>query len=348
MTAEPARAAALTLEVAERVAESAAVVSLRLRAAAGELPPFLPGQHLPLRLNLPERSLATYTISSDPGDLSAYRLSVKLEPGGKGGSRHLHGLQPGDQLQAEVPRGRFVLQEDDRPVLLLTGGIGITPALSMLHALARQPDRPVVFLHACRSRDDLCFAEELAGLEARMPGLTRITVFAEGSAADLETARCQHLGLIDRALLRRLLPLDAWQAYLCGPDGFMAAMRAALASLGLPDGEIRQESFGGAPAPVPAAPAARAAGATADAPTIRFARSGTEAVWDGSQPSLLDFAEAQGLSPDFSCRAGICGSCACRRLDGETEHTEELIDSPPEGEILLCCSVPKGDVVLDL
>ncbi|WP_161556099.1 flavin reductase family protein [Mangrovicoccus ximenensis] len=347
MTADPARAAALTLDVAEIIRESASVVSLRLASAEGALPPFQPGQHLPLRLGLPGRSLATYTISSDPGDLSAYRLSVKLEPGGKGGSRHLHGLRAGDQVQAEIPRGRFVLQDDHRPVLLATGGIGITPALAMLHALSRQPERPVIFLHACRSREDLCFAEELAALAARMPGLTRITVFAEGDGTDLRDGLCQHLGLIDRALLRRLLPLDAWQTYLCGPEGFMAAMRAALVSLGLPDSDIRQESFGGAAVPAAQGPATAKPGA-AEGPVIRFARSGLEAVWDGSQPSLLDFAEAQGLSPDFSCRAGICGSCACRKLDGDSDHTEELIDSPPEGEILLCCSIPKGDVVLDL
>ncbi|WP_138465632.1 2Fe-2S iron-sulfur cluster-binding protein [Poseidonocella sp. HB161398] len=346
MTASPARAGALDLEVAERIEESAAVVSLRLRAAAGELPPFLPGQHLPLRLGLPGRKLATYTISSDPGDRSGYRLSVKLEAAGLGGSAHLHGLKPGDRIAAEAPRGRFVLEESDRPVLLLTGGIGITPALAMLHALSRQPERPVVFLHACRSREELCFGDELDALAARMPGLTRITVLAEGSAEDLQAGRCQHLGLIDRALLRRLLPLDAWQTYLCGPEGFMAAMRAALASLGLPDAEIRQESFGGAPAPAPA-PAAAAAPATGTA-TVRFARSGIEMPWDPAQASLLDFAEAQGLSPDFSCRAGICGSCACRKLEGETEYSEDLLEEPAEGEILLCCSVPRGPVVLDL
>lgn len=348
--------APMMLEVIERVQESRNVISLRLKVVDGAFQPFVAGQHLPLRLDLPDRKIATYTISSDPADRQSYRISVKLEPGGKGGSRYLHEeAKVGTRIPAERPRGRFVLAEDERPVLLLTGGIGITPALSMLSVLARQPERPVYFVHACMSADEHSFAAEVAETAAHAPHVRVHTVYAEGGAADVAAGRCQGCGLLSREALRDLLPLDAYHVYLCGPDGFMSAMRSALVGLGVPDEEIHQETFGspaGAGTKTVAGPSSgpvnRGPETPASGTVVHFAKSGIDAVWDGSSESLLDLAEAHGLTPEFECRAGICGTCACRKLGGEVDYTEDLIDSPEEGTILLCCSSPKGDVTLDL
>jgi len=343
MTLPPGGAAALPLILDRTERESASVLSLYLKPATGALPPFRAGQHLPLRLEIAGRPLATYTLSSDPAERAHYRISVKLDPAGRGGSRHLHALAPGATLVAEAPRGRFVLDDDARPVLLLTGGIGITPALAMAHALARQPGRPVYFLHASRSRDDLCFTRDLQALAARSPQMTVFTALTKGQADDLAQGRCQHLGQIDRATLRRVLPLDSYRVYLCGPGPFMLAMRAALVSLGIPDQDIRQETFGG-----PQPPASRPGPDSAPGHGITFARSGRTLPWTGRHANLLEFVEAQGLSPDFSCRAGLCGSCACRRIAGESRYLEEPLDPPEAGKILLCCSVPEGPLTLDL
>ena len=348
--------APMVLEVAERVQESQNVISLRLNVVEGVFQPFVAGQHLPLRLDLPERKLATYTISSDPSDHNGYRISVKIEPNGKGGSRFLHAAQVGARLSAERPRGKFVLADDARPVLLLTGGIGITPALSMLSVLARQPERPVYFVHACLSASEHSFADEVAEIAARAPNVQTYAAYAEGVEADVAGGRCQGVGLLSRAVLRDLLPLDAYHVYLCGPEGFMSAMRAALVSLGVPDAEIHQETFGGAAplvkneASVSTVPfeGADGAGPLVSGPVVHFAKSGLDVAWDGTSESLLELAEAQGLKPEFECRAGICGTCACRKLSGDIAYTEDLIDSPEEGEIFLCCSVPEGDVTLDL
>lgn len=340
----------MLLEVAARQVESADVVSLWLKVVEGRFHPFVAGQHLPLRLGLPGRALATYTIASDPADQRGYRISVKRAPGGKGGSAFLHDQAPiGQRIPAEPPRGRFTLADDDRPVLLLTGGIGITPALAMLPVLARQPTRPVYFVHACRDLADHGFGAEIAAQIAQAPHIRAVTAFAEGGPDDLAQGLCQKIGWIDRAWLRALLPQDAYHAYLCGPEGFLQAMRAALTSLGLAPEAIHQESFGGAPAPNPAPnPVPGPVPGPAKAPMVHFVKSQIRVAWDGSHESLLDLAEAQGLRPDFECRAGLCGSCLCTRISGEVTHSEDLIDSPPAGKIYLCCAIPKADLELDL
>ncbi|MBP0616498.1 2Fe-2S iron-sulfur cluster-binding protein [Jiella mangrovi] len=349
------RSAPLDLKVVERVEESRNVVSIRFEVVGGEPAPFIAGQYLPIRLALPGRPIATYTISSDPADRRGYRISVKREPGGKGGSRHLHETATvGARFAAELPRGRFVLEAGERPVLLLTGGIGITPGLAMLAELARQPERPTVFVHACQSAEEHSFMREVVELTRAAPNLSTHVAYAEGSDEDIASGRCHSIGLLDRARLRSLLPQDAWMVYLCGPDGFMKAMRSALVSLGVPDADIRQESFGEAAGEVPRSAIAVAAEEPRDkaadvaAPMVRFARSGLERAFDGSCGTLLDFAEAQGLSPNFECRDGICGTCACRKLDGEVSYAEEPLEPPEDGHVLLCCSVPRGDVTLDL
>lgn len=337
----------LDLVVAALHRESRNVVSLTLRAAdGGPLPAFRAGQHLPLWLGLPGRNIATYTLSSANHDLGHYRISVKLEPDGQGGSRHLHQLAVGTVLKASAPRGTFVLQDAPNPVLLLTGGIGITPALSMLQALAREGRREVFFLHACNDAGEHSFAAEVEGLAKGNPLIRVFHAYANGTEADLQAGRCHHLGLIDRETLRRLLPLDDYHVYLCGPPGFMAAQTAALRSLGVAQEHIRTEVFS---PPRPATPAAVAtAPVAADGPVVSFARSGKTAVWTAATPSLLDFAEAQGLTPEFSCRAGVCGTCACRIVSGEVAYDTDPLEPPPPGEILLCCARPQGQLTLDL
>ena len=348
-----AQSTPLMLEVTERICESAHVLSLRLKVAGGDFVPFVAGQHLPLRFNLPERPISTYTISSDPSDHDGYRISVKLEPEGKGGSRYVHkNAKVGSQIPAENPRGKFVLSDDTRPVVLLTGGIGVTPALSMLYELARQPERPTYFIHACMRAEEHSFVEEVAAIAADAPNVFCHVAYAEGQGEDVEAGRCQSLGLIDRALLRSLLPQDAYHVYLCGPDSFMDAMRKTLVSLGIPDEAINQESFSGSrkssSAPVKPAATRPPPLSEGNLPLVRFAKSGIETVWDGTSSSLLELAEAQGLTPEFECRDGICGTCACNKLEGEIVYSEDPIDSPEEGQVLICCSVPDGPIVLDL
>jgi ferredoxin-NADP reductase/ferredoxin len=347
-------------KVVRRVRESETVVSLHLAPAdGGALAPFEPGQFLTFRLEGPDgRPVArNYSISSDPGDLSHYRISVKQEPGGLG-SGHMHGrMAPGETIQAMGPKGRFTLDRASRrAVILLAGGIGVTPLTAMAHALAAEGTRPTWLLHACRTQALTPFADELDGLAARAPNFTRMLALDDGQA-----------GPITRETLRSWLPLDDYEAYLCGPKPFMQAMFDALLSLGLAEDRIAYEFFGpaeklgravalpparaslDAAAPSVGAPMSAAsamAAAPSDAtPIVVFAASGVSAPWDASQRTLLDFAEAQGLSPAFSCRNGICNTCLCE-VEGRVRYVEEPLEEPPAGQALLCCSVPDGPVTV--
>jgi ferredoxin len=161
--------------------------------------------------------------------------------------------------------------------------------------------------------------------------------------------------MISRDVLQGLLPIDDYDFYLCGPPPFMQAIYAMLRELGVPKHRIAYEFFGPATVlepdamRIPAVPAQPARVEPAgEATTVEFRKSGLTAVWDGSAASLLDFAENQGLLPEFSCRAGICGTCKSRLILGDVTYFEEPLDELGAGEVLLCCSKPRGSVVLDI
>jgi ferredoxin-NADP reductase len=342
----------LDLKVVDRVRESEHVVSLVLAPVdADAWVPFKAGQHLAFRLQLPKRPIATYTISSSPAEKGIYRISVKREAAGFGGSAYLHDhAQVGTTLRAARPRGTFHLSDDVQSVVLLTGGIGVTPAVSMLKDLVKRQDLPVHFIHAVRNRREHSFWQEISDVAAAASNVSTFISYDEASEEDLAGGYCNRVGPIDRECLRRLLPLDRHTVYLCGPNGFMTAMRNALLSLGVPESSIHQENFGGAPAIAPLCTLDTSSKQpTANAGTmVRFTRSGVEATWQKKSGSLLELAEQNGINPDFSCRAGVCGTCSCRLVSGQIEYDEQPLDELPEGDILICCARPVGAISLDL
>jgi ferredoxin-NADP reductase len=343
------------LRVTARVRESETITSFHLEPVEPEgWRPFEAGQFLAFRIPVADGfALKTYSVSSSPADTGHYRITVKREatpglPDGVG-SCHLHDrVGVGDELLAEGPRGEFYLDRDSpRPVVLLSGGVGLTPLVSMLHSLT---DRPVYFIHACDHGGVHALDGEVRALAARRPGVAVHICYRHPRPQD--SGRCDSQGLVTRDRLRGLLPLDDYDVYLCGPPPFIQAMYATLRSLGVPKHRIAYEFFGPATVldpdgtaeapPVPAPP--EATGAV----TVEFRRTGRTVAWDERCPSLLDFAEAQGLDPDFSCRAGICNTCESGLIDGEVEYFEPPLDQPPPGRVLLCCSRPRRSVVLDL
>ncbi len=354
--------------VARRVPESATVISFHLEAADGQpLLPFRPGQFLTFRLPGPDGRPVprNYSISSDPADLSHYRISVKREqapasrpdlPPGFG-SGFLHDeVVVGASIDGSAPKGQFTLdQASSRPVLLLAGGIGITPLLSMAHALART-SRPAWLLHACDNRQVQPFAEEVAALAAASVSFTAATCLREPGEGDGGRAGHRFRGLVTADVLTALLPIGDYDAYLCGPTGFMQAMYALLQDLGVRTEQIRYEFFGPAidlkaPPAAVAVPEVRPPLSAPDVPaqglTVTFARSGGRYPWDGAARTLLDFAEAHGLTPAFSCRNGICNTCLCE-ADGEVSYIDEPLEQPHAGLALICCSVPATSLVLNL
>ncbi len=325
--------------------------------------PFEPGQFLMLRLPGPDGApvLKHYSVSSDPAAEGSYRITVKRETAARPGlpdgigSSYLHDhVDIGAILSVEGPRGEFRLDRlSRRPVVLLSGGVGLTPLVSMLHALSGDAARRVLFLHACQDGSRHTLADEIAELARCRPGVTVHTVYQSPTAADRAAGRHHSEGFVTLRLLKQLLPPDACDCYLCGPSGFMQAVYGMLRALGVPKERIAYEFFGPATvldpeAPLPASSAAISPIANKGATSITLARSRRTLPWNGGTGSLLDFLEAQGLSPEFSCRAGVCGTCKVGLLAGEVRYTDPPLDPVEPGAVLLCCSQPLGSVVLDL
>ncbi len=235
------------LRLVEKRAESHDVTSFVFEARdGGALPPFAPGQHLPLELEVPGVAAPvtrTYSLSGAPSR-KAYRISVKREPQGQA-SRQLHDrVEVGDVLAARAPRGAFVLEDSERPVVLVSAGIGLTPLLSMLHALAVEGERSVAFVHGARDGDHHPLREEVEALVASHPQARMHVAYSRPGTLDVPGRDYHSEGRVDAELLEKLVPgLDA-DFYLCGPSGFLAAIEEGLEARGVPSGRIHRESFG--------------------------------------------------------------------------------------------------------
>jgi len=345
----------LAVTAAER--ESDSVISVHLADPEGAaVPPAQPGQFLTLRLPASPGAqlLRSYSLSGAPG-ASSYRISVKREPHGAG-SRFMHTrVRAGDLLEVAAPRGTFTLQPGEAPVLLISAGVGATPVLAMLHALAATGSgRDIWWLHGARSRSEEPFAAESRSLLAALTSGHRHICYSRPGSGDVKGRDYQTSGRLSPAVLAALnIPRNA-DAYICGPAAFMAEVSAALVGMGVDGARIRTEIFGARPAQTPGiAPAAvrpphPPAGEAADGPLIEFARSGLTVHWEPGYASLLELAEACDLSVRWSCRTGVCHTCETGLLAGTVSYAPDPVDDPAEGSTLICCSQPRGDLVLDL
>ncbi len=354
-------------EVVSKVRESATITSFRLSPLEGQhWQSFEAGQFLTIRV--PDRNgghvLRNYTVSSSPREEGTYRITVKREaapsqdvPDGLS-SCWLHDeIEPGAVVEIDPPRGAFKLDSaSSRPVVLLSGGVGLTPTVSMLNVLARESDRPVWFIHACDGAAVQALRGEIEHLAALRPGITVHFCYRFAESGDLEAARCHSTGYLRRTTLQKLLPLDDYDIYMCGPPPFMQALYGILTGLGVRKERIAYEFFGpasllseAAQTTTRSAIAAAAEPATeGDGPLIILRKSRRSLAWDGASESILAFLESQGIEPEFSCRAGVCGTCEQGLVSGEVDYFEEPLEELPDGRLLLCCTKPKSSIMLDL
>ena len=353
------------LRIGAKIPESSLITSFHLESADGsDVPQFRPGQFLVLKIPSGDSDghvLRNYSLSGSPEDRSHYRITVKREaaaapnmPAGLG-SGFLHDrVVVGDTIAAQGPRGEFVLDESsDRPVVLLSGGVGLTPMVAMLAALALRSDRRGYFLHACENGSVHALRDEVNQLVGQRSDLMAHYCYRQPTDRDRAERRFHSEGGFTRQVLQDLLPLDDYDFYLCGPPPFMQAMFQTLRRLGVAKTRIAYEFFGPATVldtedtPRPASPAPVAAPVLGGI-TVEFRKAGIVAQWDDKAQSLLTFAEAQGLHPEFSCRAGVCGTCVSRAISGDVTHFEDPLEDLAAGELLLCCSRPTSSLVLDL
>jgi ferredoxin-NADP reductase/MOSC domain-containing protein YiiM/ferredoxin len=321
------------------------------------LPPARPGQYLTVRLqpDTHERSLLrNYSLSGPPG-ADSYRITVKREHDGVVSGYLYSRIVVGDVLEIAAPRGTFILDQTRAPVLLISAGIGATPVLAMLHALATEhSDREVWWLHAARSSREHPFAAEARALLASLPNVRSRVFYSRPGPDDLEGRDFDGVGRLTASVLAQLEPPRDAEAYLCGPAPFMEEISAGLAAIGLGAAHIHTEPFGPAPgltpgiAAVPTRPPHPPPGDPGSGPTIEFARSSLAVAWSEDYVSLLELAEACDVPVRWSCRTGVCHNCETTLIAGSLDYNPEPVEPPADGSALICCSRPKDDVVLDL
>ena len=261
----------------------------------------------------------------------------------------------GDVLDVSSPRGSFILQGGEWPVVLLSAGIGATPVLAMLHALAAvRSTREILWLHAARDRQHHPFAAEVRRLMLALTHCRSFVCYSRPDSRDKMGEDFDGSGHLSPAVFNEVrVPREA-DAYLCGPTRFMADMKEALATVGVAPERIHVELFNGSVSMTPGVvrAATRAAHVPQDdadtGPLVSFARSGIAAHWKPSYQSILELAEACDVPVRWSCRTGVCHNCESGLVSGAVVYGPEPLDMPADGNLLVCCSQPIRDIVVDL
>jgi ferredoxin-NADP reductase/MOSC domain-containing protein YiiM len=339
--------------------ESADVLSLAMQSPDGrQLPNALPGQYVVLRLQRTTGDRPLFRSYSLSGPLSTerYRISVKIEPNGVAGTHLREHVRVGDAPDVSSPRGSFILQSGEGPVVLLSAGIGATPVLAMLHALAAgRSTRQVLWLYAARDRQHHPFAVEVRRLMLALAHSRSYVCYGSPGSSDKMGEDFDAIGHLSRSAFDQVGVTPDADVYLCGPPRFMADMKEALAALGAAPQRIHVELFSGSESMTPGVvgAATRAPHLPKDdantGPLVSFARSGIAAYWNASAyQSILELAEACNVSVRWSCRTGVCHSCGSGLVSGAVVYGPEPLEMPADGNLLVCCSQPIRDVVIDL
>ena len=347
-----------SLKVARMDRESSSVVSLVLEPVDGRpLTVPRPGQFVVLRLRPKADAppvLRSYSLSDLP-DAGHYRISIKEEPHGIASTYLNTQLRAGDALDVSEPRGAFILRPGDLPVVLLSAGVGVTPVMAMLHALAAHTSpRPVWWIYGARNRSDHPFARETRDLLARLPQARSHVQYSRPDATDRMGVEYDAAGRLTVTVLQKLGVPRECDFYLCGPAAFLEDFTAGLAGWGVARDRIHTEIFGSgksitpgvkqAPRRLPHAPA----GSSGEGPRISFARAGLTISWDSKFQSLLELAEACDVPVRWACRTGVCHTCECGLISGSVQYDPEPLEPPAGGNLLICCARPREDMVIDI
>jgi ferredoxin-NADP reductase len=334
------------LRVWQKLRESSNVTSLILDAADGKpLTAALPGQFIVLRLRpAPDGPalLRSYSLSGEPSE-GRYRISVKREPHGAAGAYVDRRVQAGDVLEAGAPRGSFTLQRGDGPVVLLSAGIGVTPVLAMLHALAaEQSPREIWWIHGARNSSEHPFAAEVRALLKVLPAGRSHICYSAVKPTDRTAVDFDRVGRVDVHVFDELgIPRDA-DFYICGPAAFMSGLVTDLTRWGVAPNRLHTENFGSGPSMTPGVvttsqrpphPPEKAAGT---GPLVTFTRSNLAVRWGSAFHSLLELAEACDVPVRWSCRTGVCHNCETGLISGSVIYRPDPVEPPADGNLLIC------------
>jgi ferredoxin-NADP reductase/MOSC domain-containing protein YiiM len=345
------------MRVASIHKESDKITSFVLAPVDGQpLPVFQAGQFVVLRLLVDPGTppvLRSYSLSDLPG-ADHFRISVKNELNGIGSSFLCNRARKGDALDVSAPRGSFTLRPAQNPVVLLSAGVGATPVMSMLHALAAEKSQQEIWwIYGARNSADHPFAEESRSLLKQLSRGRGYIVYSRPAATDRVGADFDAPGHIDTALLERIGVSRNSDFYLCGPSSFLENMRDGLQRWGVLAGNVHTEIFGSLEAITPGMAQVEGTphlpqGPPGSGPQVSFVRSGITAAWDPKFTSLLELAEACDVPVRWSCRTGVCHTCMTGLISGSITYNPEPLERPAPGNVLVCCSQPNAGVTLDL
>lgn len=321
-----------------------------------EIPPFLPGQFLTFRFRIPGQNKPIrrcYSLSDCVRD-NTYRITVKRvkghgdQPAGLVSNYLIDAVQEGDILDVQAPRGSFHIDEgSSRPIVLLAGGVGITPLLSMANTLAQKNSPRIVHLfYGVRNKTEHAHAKHLKSLFAKHDHWHLHTFYSEPGQDDQKGRDYDETGYINGDHLKHKLPSNNFEFYICGPSQMMHDLTTFLRDWGVPPKDIHQEAFGATSVAQLLRP--KCVPAEGETFNIRFARSGKSVTWKEGDGSLLELAENHDVPIDSGCRAGNCSSCLVAVRKGEVCYLNEPGAPPESGSCLTCITVPTSDMELDI
>ena len=344
-------------EIARKSLEAKDICSFYLKPHDRRpLPPFKPGQFLTFRLNIPGESkpvIRCYSLSDAPGHADRYRNTIKrvppprdnpAAPPGQSSSYFHDILREGDIVDVKAPSGKFYLDmEKQSPVVLVGGGIGLTPVLSMLNAIADSGSkRETWFFYGLISREDHVMKEHLQALDQTHENIHVVACYSNPTDTCREGEDYTRQGWVSVDLFKEMLPSNNYDFYVCGPPPMMDAIVGGLADWGVPEARIHFEAFG------PATVKKVAEGDDGTSFEVVFAKSGKAVTWTTAAGSLLDLAEREGIVIESGCRAGNCGTCVTAVKEGDVDYMNDPGEMPDAGSCLTCIGKPKGRVVLDI
>lgn len=343
--------------VARLVQESESCKSVYLSPVDGKtVIDFRPGQHLTLRFSIPGQAkpvVRCYSLSDAP-DPSGYRISVKRcmpapetpsAPPGMVSNFINSDLQEGNLIDVKSPSGTFYMQPGSNALVLLAGGVGITPMLSMLNTVAQSNlKRECLLVYGVGNSQDHAFRKHLQELSRKHPNIHVITCYCNPLPTDQLNHDYQVRGYVTVDLLRQLLPNNNYDFYLCGPPPFMQSLYDGLGTWGVNEESIRYEAFGPASIKKSSQTPKPAGKAAID---VRFSQSGTTVTWSDQHENLLEFMEAQDIPIESGCRAGSCGTCETRLLKGQVRYEDESQIECEDGCCLPCVAKPAEAIEID-
>jgi uncharacterized protein len=308
------------------------------------LPRFEPGQYLTFHLPTTDRLrplVRCYSLSDRPRE-DYFRVTVRHVAQGKGSGYFHRDVRPGSRLHVEAPQGAFFLDPtDDSPIVLVGGGIGVTPIVSMAAALVHRADKRAIYVFTgFRNSREHPFRLRMAELVSAAANMRLDVSYSRPLPTDQQGLEFDHRGHVDVDRMRSVLPSNNFRYYVCGPASMMESLIPGLVRWGVPLSDIHYEAFG--PASV------QGLGGAGTSPCrVQFARSAASLQWTGQESSLLELAEQGGVRLESGCRAGSCGQCRIMLAAGNVRHTKapslELVD----GECLACIAQPEGDIIVD-